>query len=147
MKEIHVKKLTASAKLPVYASEGAAAADICADCPGGVLVPAGGRELVGTGIAIALPSSDYVALVFARSGLASKQGIALSNGVGVIDSDYRGELKVALQNTSDTAVIIEHGQRIAQLAIVPIVHGDFIEAKSLPVTKRGAGGFGSTGLE
>ncbi len=144
--KILVKRLTDTATIPEYQTDGAAAADLCADCPGGVVLQPDERVKVGTGVAIALPSSDYVGLVFARSGLASKQGIALSNGVGVIDSDYRGELKIALVNNSEHTVIIEHGQRVAQLAIMPVVKCDFCETDILPKTDRDEGGFGSTGM-
>ncbi len=144
MTEIAVKKLKEDATLFSYATEGSAAADIFAYCPNNIILPAGERILVGTEISIAIPEG-YVGLVFARSGLASK-GIALSNSVGVIDSDYRGELKVALHNSSKDNFIIEHNQRIAQLAIVPVIQGRFVEKLSLPQTKRGSGGFGSTGI-
>ncbi len=144
MQELAVKKLTETALMPQYATEGAAAADICADCIDGVKLMAGCRTLINTGIAMAIPKG-YVGLIFARSGLASK-GIALSNSVGVIDSDYRGELKVALHNSSNDDFFIDHGMRIAQLAIMPVVIANFTLKQSLPDTVRGDGGFGSTGV-
>ena len=105
------------------------------------------RALVSipTGIAIALPSAEYVALVFARSGLGIKHGIALSNGVGVIDSDYRGEIRVGLTNLSDTPYTVRPGDRIAQLAVMPVVQAELERVDSLDETGRGTGGFGSTG--
>ncbi|MEG2119002.1 MAG: dUTP diphosphatase, partial [Pseudoflavonifractor sp.] len=95
--------------------------------------------------AIALPSPEYVALVFARSGLGVKHGIALANGVGVIDSDYRGEIKVGLQNSSDLSYTVCPGDRIAQLAVVPLVRAELVRTDDLDETDRGSGGFGSTG--
>ena len=105
------------------------------------------RSLVSipTGIAIALPSAEYVALVFARSGLGIKHGVTLSNGVGVIDSDYRGEIRVGLTNLSDTPYTVSPGDRIAQLAVMPVVQARLEVCGSLDETERGQGGFGSTG--
>lgn len=130
---------------PYYASAGAAAMDLhaCIDAP--VTLPAGQRYMIPTGIAIALPDAGYVALVFARSGLGIKKGICLSNGVGVIDSDYRGELSVGLLNTSDEDYIVRPGERIAQLAVMPVVQAELEQVQDLDETERGAGGFGSTG--
>ena len=93
----------------------------------------------------ALPSPEYVALIFARSGLAVKKGVTLSNCVGVIDSDYRGELKIGLIHQSKEAYTIEKGERIAQLVIMPVCLPQVVEAENLDETDRGAGGFGSTG--
>ena len=101
--------------------------------------------MIPTGIAIQLPDAGYVALVCARSGLAVKQGITLSNGVGVIDSDYRGEIQVGLVNLSQTDYTIQPGERIAQLMILPVVQAAFAQAEQLDETNRGEGGFGSTG--
>ena len=98
-----------------------------------------------TGIAIGLPSPETVGLIYARSGLAVKHGLALSNGVGVIDSDYTGEIRVGLVNLSDTAYTIEPGERIAQLVIAPVLLPEIVETDELDQTARGAGGFGSTG--
>ena len=106
---------------------------------------AGQRALVPTGLALELPGPEYVALVFARSGLAVRQGIALSNGVGVIDSDYRGEVKVGLINQGGEAYTIQPGERIAQLMIAPVVLARFLPSEELGSTDRGEGGFGSTG--
>ncbi len=146
MKEVLIKRLTKTAKLPYYATDGSAAADITADCPKGLTLSPGVPTLVPTGLAMALPSAEYVGLVFIRSGLSLK-GLSLSNGVGVIDSDYRGELKIALVNNNNESFTIEHGQRIAQLAVVPTVLCKFSAVVQLPETERGGGGFGSTGME
>ena len=130
---------------PFYASAGAAAMDLHACMDAAVTIPAGERRMIPTGIAIALPSAEYVALVFARSGLGIKHGIALSNGVGVIDSDYRGEIRVGLTNLSDTPYTVQPGDRIAQLAVMPVVQAELERVDSLDDTGRGTGGFGSTG--
>lgn len=130
---------------PYYASAGAAAMDLHACLEDAVTIPAGGRTVIPTGIAIALPSPAYVALVFARSGLGIKKGIALSNGVGVIDSDYRGEICVGLQNSSTEDYTVQPGDRIAQLAVVPVLQVALEQVDTLDETQRGAGGFGSTG--
>ena len=143
--ELNIKLLSPKAVLPKYATPGSAAMDLtaCMDAP----VTIAPRQLVTipTGIAIALPSADYVALIFARSGLGVKHGIALSNGVGVIDSDYRGELKVGLTNLSDTPYTIQPGDRVAQLAILPVTQPTVVQVAELDETDRGTGGFGSTG--
>ncbi len=130
---------------PFYASAGAAAMDLHACMDEAVTIPAGGRKVIPTGIAIALPSADYVALVFARSGLGIKHGIAPANCVGVIDSDYRGEIMVGLHNAGDTDYTIQPGDRIAQLMITPVVQAAVTLVDELDDTQRGAGGFGSTG--
>lgn len=130
---------------PYYASAGAAAMDLhaCMDEP--ILLKAGQRVMIPTGIAIALPDAGYVALVFARSGLGIKKGICLSNGVGVIDSDYRGEISVGLFNSSDKDYTVQPAERIAQLAVMPVVQAELEQVEELDETQRGAGGFGSTG--
>ena len=130
---------------PFYASAGAAAMDLHACMDESVTIPAGGRVVIPTGIAIALPDSGYVALVFARSGLGIKHGIAPANCVGVIDSDYRGEIMVGLQNSGDTDYTIQPADRIAQLMITPVVQATVTMVDELDDTQRGAGGFGSTG--
>ena len=138
-------KIGTDIPLPRFATAGAACMDLyaCIDQP--VTLAAGERRLIPTGIAIALPSAEYVALVFARSGLGIKHGIALSNGVGVIDSDYRGEIRVGLTNLSDTPYTVRPGDRIAQLAVMPVVQAELERVDSLDETGRGTGGFGSTG--
>ncbi len=147
--ELKIKALSpavgGSVPFPFYATDGAAAMDLCACVDAPVEVPPGAMVTIPTGIAIALPSPDYMALVFARSGLATRHGLALSNGVGVIDSDYRGELSVGLVNLSARAYTIRAGDRIAQLAVVPVARAVIVPADRLDETSRGAGGFGSTG--
>lgn len=130
---------------PFYATPGAAAMDLHACMDEAVVIPAGGRRIIPTGIAIALPNADYVALVFARSGLGIKHGIVPANCVGVIDSDYRGEIMVGLQNSGDTGYTVQPGDRIAQLMITPVVQASIAMVEELDDTARGAGGFGSTG--
>lgn len=130
---------------PRYASAGAAAMDLHACLDGAVTLQPGQRTLIPTGIAIGLPSADYVALVFDRSGLGIKHGLSLPNGVGVIDSDYRGEIGVGLVNLSDAPYTVEPGDRVAQLAVMPVVQVTPVWTDTLDETQRGAGGFGSTG--
>ncbi len=138
-------KIGTEIPFPYYATPGAAAMDLCACVDEEILLPAGERAVIPTGLAIALPSADYVALVFARSGLGIRHGIALSNGVGVIDSDYRGELRVGLINQSDAPYTIRPGERIAQLAVMPVVRPVLTPVEALDETARGTGGLGSTG--
>jgi dUTP pyrophosphatase len=130
---------------PHFATAGAAAMDLCACIDAPVTIPPHGRQLIPNGIAIALPGPEYVALVFARSGLASRNGIAMANGVGVIDSDYRGELATPVINQGDEPYTVQPGDRIAQLMVVPVVRPELVPAAELDETERGAGGFGSTG--
>ena len=130
---------------PFYATAGAAAMDLCACVDAPVEVAPRALVSIPTGIAIALPSAEYVALVFARSGLGIKHGIALSNGVGVIDSDYRGEIGVGLVNLGREPYTVQPGDRIAQLMVVPVVQAEPMPCETLDPTERGAGGFGSTG--
>ena len=142
---IDVKRTNPYSILPRYATAGAAGMDLSAclmEEP--VTLAPGERALVPTGIAVAIPP-QHVGLVFARSGLAVKQGVALSNGVGVIDSDYRGEVKVGLINLGSQSVTIQHGERIAQMVVMPIVQAAPVEVEELDDTVRGVGGFGSTG--
>ena len=141
---MNIKKLKSSATVPSYGSACAAGADLyaCEDAP--VTVAAGETVLIHTGIAMAIPDG-YVGLIYARSGLATKKGLAPANKVGVIDSDYRGEIMVALHNHGSTAQTVEHGERIAQIVFTPYVAADFSVTDELDSTERGAGGFGSTG--
>ena len=139
------EKLGREIPLPHFATGGAACMDLCACMDESITLNAGERHLVPTGIAIALPSAEYVALVFARSGLGIKKGVCLSNGVGVIDSDYRGEIGVGLVNLGDTPHTVQPGDRIAQLMVVPVVQPTLTVVDTLDETERGAGGFGSTG--
>lgn len=138
-------KIGTEIPLPKFATAGAACMDLCACIDAPVTLEAGARALIPTGIAIALPSADYVALVFARSGLGIKQGVCLSNGVGVIDSDYRGEIGVGLVNLGQSAYTVQPGDRIAQLMVTPVVQPTVMQVSALDDTDRGAGGFGSTG--
>ncbi len=138
-------KIGTEIPVPFYASAGAAAMDLhaCIDAP--VVIPAGGRSVIPTGFAIALPSADFVALIFARSGLGIKHGIAPANCVGVIDSDYRGEILVGLQNSSEVDFIIQPADRIAQMMITPAIQAQLQLVDDLDDTQRGDGRFGSTG--
>lgn len=141
---VSVKLLDPRAKLPAYGSADAAGADLYAVTDGPVTVAPGGTVLIRTGLALAIPRG-YVGLVYARSGLASKQGLAPANKVGVIDADYRGELMVSLHNHSGETRTVECGDRVAQLVIAPYLTAAFTPAEELDDTVRGAGGFGSTG--
>ena len=140
-----VRRLRESAKLPFRATEGSAGMDLyaCIDSP--VTLGAGEKAVIPTGIAIELPSTELAAFVFARSGLAIKHGIGLLNGVGVIDSDYRGEICVGVVNQLAEPYTIAPDERIAQLVIMPVSLITPVEAQSLDDTARGEGGFGSTG--
>ncbi len=147
---VNVKiKLSRGMTLPEYATQGSAALDLHAALDEGsrlVILPRE-RVLVPTGISIAPESRDFVAIVAARSGLGIKKGISLSNGIGVIDSDYRGEICVGLINNSDEPFCVERGDRIAQLMFLPICRADFDVVEELNETARGEGGFGSTGIK
>lgn len=153
MKEINVKlkKLRESAKIPRYATEQAAACDLCADLEGRkVTINPGEIVTIPTGIAIECEeATEYntAILIFPRSGLASKHGISLANCVGVVDSDYRGEIKVPLINHSSIPFEILSGDRIAQMMFTPVMHAAFEEAEELSDTERGNSGFGSTGIQ
>lgn len=142
---MNVKRTNPYSILPRYATAGAAAMDLSACLDEAVTLEPGQRALIPTGIAVALPPL-HVGLVFARSGLAVKQGLTLSNGVGVIDSDYRGEVKVGLINLGTAPCTIQHGERIAQLAVMPVIQARPVEVEELDGTVRGEGGFGSTGI-
>ena len=146
-KEIKIKILRDGVCSPSYATEGSAAADLRSAEESAVVIEPGCRAMIHTGIAISLGSSEYVALVFARSGLAVKHGICLAIGVGVIDSDYTGEVIVGLLNTSDKPFTVEPGDRVAQLGILPVCRGIFVPVDELEKTDRGSGGFGSTGVK
>ncbi len=145
MDAIKIKKVRENAVVPGRATQGSAGLDLCACLDAPLTVPARGSAVVPTGIAVALPSRELAAFVFARSGLAVKHGLGLLNGVGVIDSDYRGEILVGLVNQSDTPYEIRPGERIAQMIVMPVSLLPVFEAEELDDTARGAGGFGSTG--
>lgn len=144
MEAIRVKKLRPGATLPAYGSLGAAGADLTACLEESVTIGPGQTAFIPTGIALEVPVS-CAGLVYARSGMACKQGLAPANKVGVIDSDYRGEILVALHNHGNQARTVEPGQRIAQLLITPVLTPAYEEAVELSDTARDAGGFGSTG--
>lgn len=143
--DVKIKKVRENARIPEYATAGSAALDLrcAADAP--IIIPHGSRALVPTGIAIAPCDNSVVSVVCARSGLATKHGIALANGIGVIDSDYRGEILVSLINNSDKDFTIEPGDRIAQLMFMPVYTAKLALTDELDETERGGGGFGSTG--
>ena len=143
---VNIKKIKPNAAIPTYGSANAAGADLYACIDSTITIESGETVLVPTGLAMELPTG-YAGLIYARSGLASKKGLAPANKVGVIDSDYRGEVLVALHNHSSQDASIEPGERIAQLVITPYIMGVFQEADELSDTERGAGGFGSTGTK
>ncbi len=144
-KTVKYKLLDPRAKAPAYATTGAAAADLCALLDEPLTLTPGQRTMIPTGLAIELPDAQCVALLYARSGLAIKHGLTLPNCVGVIDSDYRGEVRVGLINLGTEPYTIQPGERIAQLCIAPVWQAAFVQAEDLSDTDRGAGGFGSTG--
>lgn len=144
--KIIFKKLDEKAVVPTYGTEFAAGADLRALTDEKIEIAPGQTVFVHTGIAMAIPEG-LVGLVFARSGLATKQGLAPANKVGVIDSDYRGEIMVSIYNQSNETRYIENGDRIAQISFLPYYTADFEESDSLPETERSAGGFGSTGIK
>lgn len=144
--KIRIKKLNENAIIPTYGTSYSAGADLYALLDSATEIEPHRTTLVHTGISVEIPEG-YCGLIFARSGLASKRGLAPANKVGVIDADYRGEIMVALHNHSDKAQSIDQGERIAQLAIVPFLKAEFEESDDLSDTLRGAGGFGSTGTK
>ncbi len=148
MKEekVCIKLLDEKATLPTYGSIDAAGADLYANINQNETILPGETKLIKTGVAMAIPKG-LVGLVFARSGLATKRGLAPANKVGVIDADYRGEIMVALHNHSNIKQIIEPKERIAQMAFIPYIKGNFEVVDDLEETERGAGGFGSTGTK
>lgn len=143
---VKLKKLTPNAIIPTYGTAQSAGADLYSGMEQPVTIEPGKTEFIHTGIAIAIPEG-LVGLVYARSGMACKKGIAPANKVGVIDADYRGEIMVALYNHGNEAVTVEPGDRIAQLVLTPFITAAFDEADSLGETDRGNGGFGSTGTK
>lgn len=144
---VKIKKLRPDAKIPVYATEGSAAADICYAGDADMSVAPGECAMVPTGLSISMARGDVAAFIYARSGLASKRGVAPANCVGVVDSDYRGEIKVALRNHSKEEFVISPGDRIAQLLIAPVLRAVYEETDELDETERSDGGFGSTGIK
>ena len=145
-KTVNIKKLDNKAVLPTYGSEYSAGADLYAYLDEELVLQSGETKMIHTGIAMEVPIG-YAGLIYARSGLASKRGLAPANKVGVVDSDYRGEFMVALHNHSSQPQAVAPGERIAQLVITPVLAVDFNEVNELEETVRGAGGFGSTGTK
>ena len=143
--EFKIRKLREGAKIPRRATEGAAGMDLYACIDESITLAPQQLVIVPTGIAIELPDNGCAAFLYARSGLGVKHGICLANGVGVIDSDYRGEVCAGLCNVSDKPYVIAPGERIAQMVIAPVFTPDVVEVSELSDTQRGAGGFGSTG--
>ena len=142
--DVRIKKLKENAVVPTYGSEFAAGADLYAAVEESVTIAPSETKLIPTGIAMEIPVG-YAGFIYARSGLASKKGLAPANKVGVVDADYRGEVMVALHNHGTVEQTIEAGERIAQMVIAPFITANFIESETLEDTVRGAGGFGSTG--
>lgn len=143
---VSVQLLDPRAKLPAYGSPDAAGADLYVVADGPVTIAPGETVMLHTGLAFAIPKG-YVGLVCARSGMACKRGLAPANKVGVIDADYRGEVRVALHNHGGVPQVVEDGDRVAQLMIVPYLTAEFTQADELDGTERGSGGFGSTGMK
>ena len=144
MKTVHVKKLHPNAVLPTYGSPEAAGADLYACIDEAVTIAPGEVYWVSTGIALEVPKG-CAGLVYARSSMGAKRGLAPANKVGVVDSDYRGEIKVVLLNHSNQPQILQPGERVAQFVITPVLTPAYEEVEELTDTTRGAGGFGSTG--
>lgn len=143
---VKIKKLSDNAIIPTYGSEFAAGADLYACIEEAITINPHETVLIHTGIAMEIPTG-FAGLVYARSGIATKRGLAPANKVGVIDSDYRGEIMVSLHNHSEKVQKIDVGERIAQLVITPYITAEFIETTELDDTERGEGGFGSTGTK
>ena len=144
MYQVKFKKMRDSAKIPSYATDGAAAVDLSAAIEEAITLAPSERRLIPTGIAISIPKNT-VAVLSARSGLSYKKGITAANGIGVIDSDYRGEIFFSAINLANESYTVEPGERIAQLMLMPVYPMSLLECDSLDETERGEGGFGSTG--
>lgn len=142
--KVNIKKIREGAVIPSYGSEFAAGADLYACLEGETEIAPHATVMIPTGLTMEIPEG-YAGLIYARSGLASKKGLAPANKVGVVDSDYRGEIMVALHNHSSISQKVSGGERIAQMVIAPYIKAVFAEAEELSSTVRGAGGFGSTG--
>lgn len=141
---INVTKLSETAKMPDRGSEYAAGYDLFADLSEDITINPHETKMIGTGLAMEIPAGFFGG-VFARSGLSAKEGLRPANCVGVVDSDYRGEIKVALHNDGEVPRVVTVGQKIAQLVVVPFLAVEFSEVEKLSDTVRGEGGFGSTG--
>ena len=146
MTEILIKKLSKEASLPKYETDGSSGLDLAACIDKNIEIKPGKSEIIPTGLAVAIPK-NFEIQIRPRSGLAAKNQISVLNTPGTIDADYRGELKVILINLSDENFIVEKGLRIAQMVVCPIAKAKFKEVDSLEDTKRGSGGFGSTGVK
>lgn len=142
--KVNIKKVKDGATVPTYGSKYSAGADLYACLESDVTVAPHATVMIPTGLAMELPTG-FAGLIYARSGLASKKGLAPANKVGVVDSDYRGEVLVALHNHSEQAQTVSNGERIAQMVITPYLAANFVVAEELSSTVRGEGGFGSTG--
>ncbi len=143
--KLHINSKGQKPPMPKKATEGSAGFDLCAFCEMPITIMPQQLVKIQTGISIEIPNSNFVALIFARSGLGTKNGITLSNSVGVIDSDYRGEIIIGLCNNSDKPYIINPFDRIAQIVLMPVINFEFLEVENLNESDRGIGGFGSTG--
>ncbi len=143
---LYFKKLRENASLPERATTYSAGADLCACLDAPVELAPGSTVLIPTGLAVQPSERETALLIYPRSGLAAKSGISLANAVGVVDSDYRGEIKVALYNHGTQPFWVEHGMRIAQLVVTPVIFAEITETDELDETARGCGGFGSSGL-
>lgn len=147
--DIQVKiKLTRGMEAPVYATPGSAAVDLRAALDDGaeITLAPGARALIPTGLAVSPEGTGYVAIIAGRSGLGVKNGVSLSNGIGVIDSDYRGEIQVGLINHGSEPFTVHRGDRIAQMFFLPVAHANLLVTDTLDETERGTGGFGHTGI-
>lgn len=143
--KVKIKRLSDTAKIPKYATDGSAGMDLMSGADHPITIPAGKIEKIPTGIAVECEDENIAMLIFARSGLSSKHGIALANGVGVVDPDYRGEILVSVINNSDTDYTVMPSERIAQMIFTPFCRAQLVETDELGATDRGEGGFGSTG--
>lgn len=146
IQSVKIKKLNPDATIPTYGTAFSAGADLYACMEDSVTLKPGETVLIKTGLAVEIPIG-FAGLIYARSGLASKKGLAPANKVGVIDADYRGEIMVALHNHSLINAVVEPNERIAQLVIAPFLTAQFEESETLNDTVRGSGGFGSTGIK
>ncbi len=143
--QLQIQRLSPNAKLPTRATEGSAGYDLYAALDEPISIPAGAIQRIPTGLAVAPDRTDVALLLMARSGLATKYGITMANGVGLVDSDYRGELLVPLINLGSQPFTVLPEMRIAQLVLMSVIHPVLTEVKQLPETVRGTSGFGSTG--
>ena len=146
MTKIQIKKLSSSVSIPKYETPGSSGMDIAAHIENNIIINPGEKFLVSTGFSIAIPKG-YEVQIRPRSGLAAKRSITVLNTPGTIDADYRGEIKVILINLGKEKFIVKNGERIAQMVVCPVVQANLEEVEDLPDTKRGSGGFGSTGTK